>query len=190
MTRIFNDSNGATTARRQQVLREARGTYTESVPMGYASATGVPTLGTVYYCLTPFLAGDLFSSTRMVVNGGGQGVGLVLTKVGLYTVTTPSTGTLVASSVDVSAAFLSAGEKIVTMQTPYIIPADGVYWQAFLTIAGATTAPSLIRSGIAGVSVGSLGAIVAGSQTGQSDLPASCVVVSASNFMYIMEVTG
>lgn len=161
-------------AQRQRVLNEAMGFYAETYPT--LAGQGVSTTGTqrVYGVAIGLLAGDVVSnlSVRLITSGNT----VTLAKLGLYS----KAGVLLASTADMStqmnaAAGLKTAPVALVSGQPFTVPADDLYYAAFLAVSGVTM-PSLGRVSAFGADaltapVGS-GSLAVVTQTGQTDLPA------------------
>jgi peptidoglycan/xylan/chitin deacetylase (PgdA/CDA1 family) len=130
--------------------------------------------GTMYLTRVRLSASATISNIYAQVQNTA-GSGLLGTYVGMYN----SSGTLVASSADVSATFQSTGGKAAALSASYSAPA-GLYWVAFLVASGTTmpklgmnanTASSDINIGLS-AAAGTL-RYATGTTTGLSSLPAS-----------------
>lgn len=186
----FNDLRAGTTARRQQVLNEGAGRFAETFPFPAATSSNIQTSGTVYFTPIGLLGGDVVTSIQVGVATAGATFSGIGSKVGIYSAAGAS-ATLVASSGDVSASVSSTGVKslAVSLQSnnqPFVVPADGAYYIAWLTIA--TTPPVGLRSAVGSANTLGLvsGATVGygGSQAGQTDLPATATIAFNSQSVY------
>lgn len=142
--------------------------------------------GTAYFTLIGLLAGDVV--TNLSISVPIAGVTMSLSKVGLYT----TAGVRLALSADQGTAWESAGVKTIAMTSPYTITTSGAYYVAIVAKGG--TLPTVMRGGIfaastsQGAGIGS-GSMVAGVQTGQTDLPTSATIVSGSGFAHWVGVS-
>lgn len=161
---------------RASVIQRGQALLTETFPRLNAVANTATVSGTAYFVGVGLLAGDLVRRMHVAVAAGSSAP--TLTKCGLYS----KTGTLLASSVDESAAFGTATVKTLAMTTPYTVPTDDIYFACFLNVAG--TGANMIRTGI-NINAGSYAAItggvgVLGNQASQTDLPAAATINFAS----------
>lgn len=100
-----------------------------------------------------------------------------LTKTGIYSIG----GTLLASSADASATFnAGTGKHAVPLSSSYTVLSTGVYYLAFLNVAatGAALSSSVTGNSVVSAAVGS-GPLMAASQNGQVDLPASATFTAS-----------
>ena len=143
-----------------------------------ASAAGLIMVdGTAYFMAVPLLAGDVVSSVSIAATT--VGAGMTLSKVGLYALD----GTRLAVSADLGAGWEGTdGTKTGALTAPYTVPTSGLYYAAIIGKTG-TTMPTLLR-GLSNTIIDAMtaigsGACPAGSQTGQTDLPASATITPA-----------
>ena len=101
---------------RDQILREAQGVKGENFTRYMGQASSLLVDGTVYYLLTPFLAGDVVTNIIPSVATGGATV--TLAKVGLYS----AAGVKLASSADLGQDWASLGPRVNALSAPFTIP--------------------------------------------------------------------
>ena len=151
---------------REQMSRTAQGLISETITRLAAPATSsIMVDGTVYYMALGLRAGDVVSNIVIAVNSAG--VGLTLSKVGLYS----KTGTLLAQSAELGTAWQSTGIKVSALTSPYTVLTDDGYYVAIVSKGG--TLPTPIRTSTlntVGNPVGA-GIVPYATQTGQVDLP-------------------
>lgn len=156
---------------RQEMLTRAQGLIAETVNRNNSFTTAVLISGSVYYVSVPLLAGDVV--TNLITMVGTAGVGVTVSKMGLYNA---STGARLAVSADQATAWESTGIKTVPMVTPYVVPANGVYYAAIIAVAGTVPGFPRLLTTTGTTPATFIGAINGGIQpmaiqTGQTDLP-------------------
>jgi hypothetical protein len=114
----------------------------------------------------------------VALNYAPTGVTLTLFKVGLYS----KTGTLLASSADISGTIGAAAVKSVAFSTPYTVLTNDAYYLGVIAVFSAGTV-ALMRgtvSSLLSVALdGGLTPIV--KQTGQTDIPSPATFVAGNN---------
>lgn len=166
------------TAPRSQLALTAQGMIAETFQPHPGLANRSATDGTIFFVLLGLRAGDVIANVHLVVGAAGTGAGSTLAKVGLYN----TSGTRLAVSADLGNAWESTGMKTHALSAAYTVTADGGYYVAAIA-KNSTTVPSF-RGGSSGAindlaAVGS-GSIAAGTQAGQTDLPASATIGAAN----------
>jgi hypothetical protein len=141
--------------------------------------------GTAYFSSMPLAAGDVVSSIVICVTTAG--VAMTLSKVGLY----DTAGNRLAVSADQGTAWETSGYKAAAMTTPYTVPTTGVYYTAVIA-AGGTNAivgrTAMVIPAVSGMAL-SPGAVLFGSETGQTDLdPTATITASSTSFYHWMGV--
>jgi hypothetical protein len=171
-------------ARRAAVLREGCGFFADTFPIAASAGSTIAVSGSIYFQALGLLAGDIITNVLSAVQTAGAT--LTLTKVGIYT----KAGTLLSSSADASAAFLSTGPKTTpllpqTNGAPLVIPIDDLYYAAFICVG--TTPPTMYRGLTGGNSnttfTGASGPR-SGLQSGQSDLITSATIAGSVSAIY------
>jgi hypothetical protein len=165
---------------RRQILESAQGLVTQNFDRQEAAGTILSEDGRIYFMLIGVRGGDVLTNVSVVVTTAGAGTSL--SKVGLYT----TAGVRLALSADQGTGWNSAGVKTIALGSPYTVTADGGLYVAVVAKA-ATTLPTFLRSVASSVASPAIGAGVApyGSQTGQTDLPASATIGSGTHAIWV-----
>jgi len=173
------DYNRFSAATRAALMQKAQGYFAETLPRAAAQNATVHVSGTIYGSLIGLLAGDIVTNVSCAVITLGSGYSGAGHRFALYS----KTGTLLASTGDVSSTMGSTGTKTIAFTTPYTVTTDDVYYVASIAIA--TTPVTLTRgSGNSAATQAVTGGIATQvNQTGQTDLtnPAT-LAVSGSSF--------
>lgn len=160
---------------RQSACMRDLGYYAETGQRVAASASSVTVTQRLYGVSIGLLAGDLVSNLIAACNTANNTP--TLTKLGLYS----QAGVLLASSADASSAFGSTGLKVTAMTTPYLVPADDMYYAAFLNVATTGAALNRLNGGSSAFQASTGGAAPQVNQDTQSDLPASATFTATAN---------
>jgi hypothetical protein len=176
---VANSRNGARS--RTGVLAAAQGLKGEPFSRATAIGSTAQTAGDLRAILVPLFAGDLVSTVFWHQTVAGSGVTLFKAMV------LDASGNRVAVSADASATANSGtGLKSAAMTTPYLVPSDGGYYLAVVSVGG--TSPTLVRgtSAITGYdgSSGS-GQKISAVQAGQTDAPATATLVASGTAFWL-----
>lgn len=173
-------------ARRAQLFMETQSRYAETFPFAMVTSTNIKTSGTVYYAGISLLAGDVVSNIHVAVGTAGATFSGIGSKVGLYTAISGTSGTLVAQSADISAQVSSTGVKVLPLTQPYVVPIDGSYYVAWITVATTPPTPGRSAVGSTAFTAALAGSTVAvcGAQAGQTDLPATATIANNTQSAY------
>lgn len=111
-------------------------------------------------------------TTAEVVSGGTAGVGLTLARIGLCTVDSSGGLTLVASTANDTALFVSKWSK--DLSAEYILK-PGTRYAAVVLVAGGTTQPNIVAQGYPVAALPAKSPRISGFVSSQNDLPSSVV---------------
>lgn len=154
-------------AARDQIKVLGRGYKGESFPLDAAASATSFTSGDCRASAVGLLAGDRV--TNVLFNANTAISTITTLKVGLF----DSAGNLLASSANQTTNIGAGTNQSVALSTPYVAPADGLYYLGLVVVA--TTPGGLAAAGSAtgkegAFGTGAKGAIV---KAGQTDIPAS-----------------
>lgn len=173
VSRVVAPTTPTQSKSRDQLLREGLGIISEAFSPTGIGATAAPTSQSVYALAVGYKAGDIVTGSVLRLQTAAAGTAPTLARFGLLS----SARTVLVLSADKGAAAnWAAGAPEFDFTAPYTIPADGVYYHAFVVNGTwGTTQPALGRAGNAFAS--GLGAAAGGVQpallvTAQTDLPA------------------
>lgn len=160
---------------RYQYKLSAGGLLVENLPSPAASTNSVAATGSLHLVCQGLMAGDVVTGLVWAMVTAGSG--LTLCRAGIYN----KANQLIAQSLDMTAVFQGATGKVKTpLSAPLQVPVSDAYYGALILIG--TTAPTLCRV----PSQPTTGMIVPGAsvyeyaaQTGQVDLPGTCVPTPA-----------
>jgi hypothetical protein len=165
----MSTASNKTVRSRDDLVRQARGYFAETVDQRQVAASGVLVSGLATYGAVGLYAEEKISNLSISIIGT-LGSGVTLSKMGIYS----STGALLASTADQGTSWQSSiGLKTMPLTTPYVVPVTGVYYLGILCVF-TTTGPTVSRICSGGVfpqfaMPGALSAYYA--QTGLADLP-------------------
>lgn len=143
----------------------------------YLNNTGL-TSGVLYAGLLGLLRGDSITNVHVMLQAGGSSFTGIKAKVALMN----ASGTVVATSGDVSGSLGSSGLATCALSSPYSVTASGAYYAGLLVIA--SSMPNLYRSGTSSftahtAAVGA-GSVSYGQQASLSDLPSPSATLSGT----------
>lgn len=165
---------------RTQLVLDARGLLAETIDEKACNLTSAPAAGTMVAGLVGLRSGD--SVTGVAVHVTANGASVTLAKVALY----DTAGGLLASSADVDSTFTSGSvprKQMTAFTSPYSVVADGAYYLAFLSVGG--TSPTVLRANSNASAALTGESLAYAAQAGQTDVPGTATLVSASNSTWL-----
>lgn len=162
---------------RNSVRLTAEGLIGENFSRALIGGNALSIDGTAYFMAIGLRAGDVVANISIVIAAASATT--TLSKVGLYS----KGGTRLAVSADQAASWETAGLKTIAMIAPYTVLADDGFYLAAIAKASVT----LPKFGIAQAALqvqgaGAIGSGMAayGTQTAQTDLPASATITAGA----------
>ena len=171
-------ANGA----RKMACMRGMGYWAETCDRQTAVSSAALTSQLVTFSAVGLLAGDVV--TNLTVGVGVAGVSVTMAKIAIYS----KTGTLLASTANLTTTFESTGVKTAAVTTPYTVLTDDLYYAAVLAVT-ASTIPNL-RSGHTATSTGTMAAVgsgvmMCGAMAAQSDMPASATIATNNSATFV-----
>jgi hypothetical protein len=164
-----------------RILAEGLGLKGQSHDKVAGGATTTTGSQRVYYRAVPLRAGDVVSSATVLVDTAAASA--TLAKVGLY----DAAGARLAISSDFSSSLSGTGFITGTFTAAYTVPTDGLYYLAFLNVAGTGAAIWVASIGSNSKITAAIGASPkhTGQQDSQVDLPATATIAGSGVAIWI-----